>query len=114
MENSKKEKFQSAYEILDLDASANQDCIKKNYLEKVRAFPPEKNPDIFIKIRKAYDDLKKYDIDSNFVFYQDYLQKSSENQQNKEVEPNKIELLKKYFEVPFNINYEIKSLLKKK
>lgn len=48
------------YKKLDLDKNATVEEIKKSYLKKVKEFPPERNPDKFIEIRKAYEDILEY------------------------------------------------------
>jgi len=46
------------YDILNLKPyQLNKKNVKKAYLDAIRLYPPEKNPDRFKKIRKAYDTL---------------------------------------------------------
>ena len=46
------------YEVLGVRQAASFDEIRKAYIEKVRQFPPEKDPENFKKIRQAYGFLK--------------------------------------------------------
>jgi tetratricopeptide (TPR) repeat protein len=45
------------YETLDLTIEANEQEIKKAYFKKIREFPAEKEPEMFRKIRQAYETL---------------------------------------------------------
>ena len=51
-------KSSNLYRILGTNSNAGEELIKQRYLEKVREFPPEENPEEFKVIRKAYDTLK--------------------------------------------------------
>ena len=44
--------------ILGLTPTANDDSIRRRYLELVRRYPPEKNPERFQKITAAYENIK--------------------------------------------------------
>lgn len=46
------------YAILGLPRNANDEEIRKRYLELVRRYPPETHPDRFEKISEAYRILK--------------------------------------------------------
>ena len=48
----------SPYEILEIEETASFKDIKKAYLAKVKLSPPEKDPEGFKAIRKAYGLLK--------------------------------------------------------
>ncbi len=48
----------SPYEILEVSETASFEEIRKAYLRKVRLSPPEKDPEGFKTIRKAYGLLK--------------------------------------------------------
>jgi curved DNA-binding protein CbpA len=50
------------YSVLDLPGDADDDAIRRKYLELVRRFPPEQNPERFAEVRAAYEALK--DINS--------------------------------------------------
>ena len=46
------------YEVLGVAEEASDEQIRKSYLEKVRQSPPERDPDGFKEIRRAYGVLK--------------------------------------------------------
>lgn len=48
----------SPYAILDVAETANDEEVKKAYLTKVREHPPERDPQKFQRIRRAYETLK--------------------------------------------------------
>jgi tetratricopeptide (TPR) repeat protein len=48
----------TAYQILEIPKEANDDEIKHAYIQLVRKHPPEIEPDKFIQVRKAYENLK--------------------------------------------------------
>jgi len=48
----------SPYEVLGVTEEASDEQIRKSYLEKVRQSPPERDPDGFKEIRRAYGVLK--------------------------------------------------------
>lgn len=50
--------MRTPFEILDIDESATDDMIKSAYLKKVRQFSPERYPEKFKEIKKAYDSIK--------------------------------------------------------
>lgn len=45
-------------ETLGLDPTADEAAIRKRYLELVRQFPPDRDPERFAEIRNAYDQLR--------------------------------------------------------
>ena len=49
---------ENPYDILDISETASFEEIRKAYLKKVRLSPPEKDPEGFKIIRKAYNLLK--------------------------------------------------------
>lgn len=49
---------QNPYEILGVSETAADSEIRKAYLQRVKAAPPEKAPEEFKKVRKAYGILK--------------------------------------------------------
>lgn len=49
------EVFQSAYEEFDLEIGADARSVKRAYRMKIKAHPPDKDPERFRKIRKAYE-----------------------------------------------------------
>jgi DnaJ-class molecular chaperone len=50
-----------AYEILGIPPDADDEAIRKRYLELVRQFPPEQHPEKFAAIRAAYENTKDLD-----------------------------------------------------
>jgi DnaJ-class molecular chaperone len=46
------------YEVLNLPPDADDEAIRRRYLELVRQFTPEHHPEKFAAIRQAYEDLK--------------------------------------------------------
>ncbi len=52
-----KAKNENYYKILGIRSNASQEKIKKRYIEKVKAFPPEEYPEEFQHIRRAYETL---------------------------------------------------------
>jgi len=51
----------TSYEILNISEKASFEEIRKAYLKQVRLSPPEKDPEGFKRIRKAYETLKDYE-----------------------------------------------------
>ena len=49
------------YEQLGVEQTATNEEIKRAYFRLVRQFSPEKNPDAFMRIRKAYEELSDSD-----------------------------------------------------
>ena len=50
-----------AYEVLGIPDDADDDAIRRRYLELVRQFPPERHPERFAAIRQAYESLRDLD-----------------------------------------------------
>ncbi len=48
----------SPYQVLGISESADDKDIRNAYLQRVKESPPERNPEAFKKIRKAYGILK--------------------------------------------------------
>jgi curved DNA-binding protein CbpA len=46
------------YAVLELPADADDEAIRGRYLELVRQFPPEQNPERFAAVRAAYESLR--------------------------------------------------------
>ena len=46
------------YEVLGLPADADDETIRRRYLELVRQFPPEQHPERFAAVRTAYESLR--------------------------------------------------------
>jgi DnaJ-class molecular chaperone len=49
------------YAILGLPDDSDDDTIRRRYLELVRQFSPERHPERFAVIRKAYENLRDLD-----------------------------------------------------
>src|SRR5436190_1791434 len=49
------------YEVLGLSPDADDETIRRRYLELVRQFSPEHHPEKFAAIRAAYEDLRSLD-----------------------------------------------------
>ena len=49
------------YTVLGVAPDADDDAIRRRYLELVRQFPPERHPDRFAAVRAAYERLKDLD-----------------------------------------------------
>jgi curved DNA-binding protein CbpA len=49
------------YEILGILADADDEAIRRRYLELVRQFTPERNPEKFAAIRAAYESTRDLD-----------------------------------------------------
>ena len=65
--------MENLYDVLGIDLNSSKSDIKRAYALKIREFPPEKEPEIFKKIKFAYDTLiddtkrKEYDIELNYM-----------------------------------------------
>jgi curved DNA-binding protein CbpA len=46
------------YAVLELPADADDDAIRRKYLEMVRQYTPEREPEKFAAVRSAYEALK--------------------------------------------------------
>lgn len=57
--------MKSPFQILDVAQDADDETIKKAYLQKVKAHPPSRDPENFQQIREAYEliETKKKRID---------------------------------------------------
>ena len=49
------------YSVLGVPDDADDETIRRRYLELVREFPPERNPERFAAVRAAYERLKDLD-----------------------------------------------------
>ena len=49
------------YETLGISADADDEAIRKRYLELVRRYPPERHPEKFAAIRSAYESTRDLD-----------------------------------------------------
>ncbi len=48
------------YQLLDVRPDASDDTIKKQYLKKVKAYPPEHHPKMFENVRQAYEKISTH------------------------------------------------------
>jgi curved DNA-binding protein CbpA len=46
------------YQVLGLPPDADDEAIRRRYLELVRQFSPEQHPDKFVAVRAAYESLR--------------------------------------------------------
>lgn len=46
------------YDVLGIDRSADEPEIRQRYLQLVRQFPPERNPERFTEVRAAYEQVR--------------------------------------------------------
>ncbi len=53
--------YEDPYAVLNVTRNATTDEIKQAYFAQVRQHPPERDPDMFKRIRAAYDKLKSPD-----------------------------------------------------
>ena len=49
------------YSVLGVEPDADDETIRRRYLELVREFPPERHPERFAAVRGAYERLKDLD-----------------------------------------------------
>lgn len=49
------------YSVLDVEPDADDETIRRRYLELVKEFPPERHPERFAAVRGAYERLKDLD-----------------------------------------------------
>jgi curved DNA-binding protein CbpA len=59
-----------AYEVLGLPAEADDDTIRRRYLELVRQFSPEHHPEKFSRVRAAYEQLKDLNTRLRFRLFE--------------------------------------------
>lgn len=50
--------WEEARQLLGVSAEAGEAEVRAAYLEKVRQHPPDRDPDLFERIRDAYDQLR--------------------------------------------------------
>ncbi len=58
------------YTLLGVPLEATDDAIRKRYLELVKQYPPEQQPEMFAKIREAYDALKDLEARTMYRLYE--------------------------------------------
>jgi curved DNA-binding protein CbpA len=49
------------YSVLGVEPDADDETVRRRYLELVREFPPERHPERFASVRGAYERLKDLD-----------------------------------------------------
>ena len=49
---------ENALTLLGVSATSTDDELRAAYLEKVRLYPPDRDPDMFERVRDAYQSLK--------------------------------------------------------
>jgi curved DNA-binding protein CbpA len=49
------------YEVLGIPPDSDDETIRRRYLQLVREFSPERHPQKFAEVRRAYEDLKDLD-----------------------------------------------------
>jgi curved DNA-binding protein CbpA len=62
--------MQDDYAVLGLPSDSADETIRRRYLELVRQFPPERNPQKFAEVRAAYDRLKDLDTRLRFRLFE--------------------------------------------
>jgi len=91
------------YEVLGVDENANDEQIRKAYLEEVKKAPPERDPERFRKVSEAYSKIGSEKARLNyFLFSRDtYIETPFEAlvhefRRKKERTPPDFEAMKKY------------------
>jgi hypothetical protein len=116
----------SAYETFGLYDNYHSADIKKRYFELIRQYSPEHNPEKFMKIREAYEELLNplHYLNNNTislpVYKEKILSKIAEiksktiiiNKENSSKSEINFDILKTIFETPFDTQHELKTILK--
>jgi len=89
------------YEILGLEGDFEYSDIKKSYKKLIRQYPPQSEPEMFAKIRDAYDSLtnEEYYLNSK----EDELVYSLKKIDIDEKKIDSVKYLTTVFETPFDI-----------
>jgi len=58
------------YQVLGLPPDSGDDVIRRRYLELVRQFPPERNPERFAAVRQAYESLRDLDARLSYRLFE--------------------------------------------
>ncbi len=66
------------YQILGLPPEADDDLVRRRYLELVRQFSPERHPEKFAAIRAAYESLRDLDTRLRHRLFEEGRQESVE------------------------------------
>jgi len=102
---------QSAYEILSVEKE-NTDNLKARYIELIRKHSPEQDPEMFMKIREAFEQLSKaHDKKSAYFLYKKPLTLFQNVKSVKKEKANKNNILKEIFETPFGTKLELEKLI---
>jgi len=80
------------YLVFDLPHDATEDEIRQAYLENVKKYPPEKDPQRFRKLTQAYEDIKNNRIR---IHNQLHPFENISNSEEKLFELGKVKLLKR-------------------
>ena len=101
---------QSAYEILGVEKE-NTDNLKARYIELIRKHTPEHEPEKFMEIREAFEQLTKgHNNKSTYFLYKKPLAlfQNAKNAKKKKTDNN---ILKEIFETPFGTKLELEKLI---
>jgi len=58
------------YTVLGVPPDADDDAVRRRYLELARTFPPEQHPEKFAAARAAYDKLKTLDARAAYRLFE--------------------------------------------
>lgn len=58
------------FAVLGLAADSDDETIRRRYLELVRQFPPEKTPEKFAAVRKAYENARDLDTRLHYRLFE--------------------------------------------
>jgi hypothetical protein len=107
----------SAYETFGLYDNYHSADIKKRYFELIRQYSPEHNPEKFMKIREAYEELLNplHYLNNNTIslpVYKEKILSKIAEIKSKTIIINKENSSKSIFETPFDTQHELKTILK--
>jgi curved DNA-binding protein CbpA len=58
------------YTVLGVPPDADDDAVRRRYLELARTFPPEQHPEKFAAVRAAYDQVKTLDARAAYRLFE--------------------------------------------
>lgn len=58
------------YTVLGIGPDADDEAIRRRYLELIRAFPPEQHPEAFAAIRAAYEKVRDIDARARYRLFE--------------------------------------------
>jgi curved DNA-binding protein CbpA len=58
------------FEVLGVDADADDEAIRRRYLELVKQFSPEKSPEKFSAVRQAYESLRDHNARLEYQLFE--------------------------------------------